>query len=171
MDILGIGGWELVAILVIMLVVAGPKRMIAWSYTLGKYVAALRDMWAETAKALQREFDQAGVDIQVPKDIPTRGTIHRELGRVMNQASKPLRDPLKDARDELRDATGNGAAKNGAAVIQERTPPDSSTPGTAPRPVNGTRPPSPRPMPRSTPTSAVPPAVPDDGNDLGTWSS
>ena len=41
MDILGVGGWEIVAILLIMLIVAGPKRMISWSYTLGKYVSQL----------------------------------------------------------------------------------------------------------------------------------
>lgn len=52
MDILGIGGWELVAIIIIMLVVAGPKRMIQWSYTAGKYVAIMRKMWAETAKQI-----------------------------------------------------------------------------------------------------------------------
>ena len=36
MDILGIGGGELVLIVLVMLVVAGPKRMIQWAYIAGK---------------------------------------------------------------------------------------------------------------------------------------
>jgi Sec-independent protein translocase protein TatA len=102
MEIFGIGGWELVAILLIMLIVAGPKRMIAWSYTLGRYVAALRAMWGETARALQREFDQAGVDVQVPQDLPTRENLTREVGRVMSQASRPVREPLESVSSEIR---------------------------------------------------------------------
>ena len=35
MNFLGVGAWELVAILLIMLVFAGPKRMIHWSYVWG----------------------------------------------------------------------------------------------------------------------------------------
>ena len=90
MDILGVGGWEFVAIFLIMLVVAGPKRMIQWSYTLGKYVAQLRQMWAETAEMLQKEFDEAGVDVKVPKDIPTRATINQEIGRALTPITKPF---------------------------------------------------------------------------------
>jgi Sec-independent protein translocase protein TatA len=101
MDILGVGGWELVAIFLIMLVVAGPKRMIQWSYTLGKYIAMLRKMWAETAQMLQKEFDQAGVDVQVPKDIPTRGDINREIARALTPVTKPIQDSMDAARTEL----------------------------------------------------------------------
>lgn len=163
MDILGIGGWELVTILVIMLVVAGPKRMIAWSYTLGKYVAVLRDMWAEAAKTLQQEFDQAGVDVKIPKELPTRGAINRELGRVMTNVSKPLIDPLNDVRDELRDATGAGAPTTVEKVAAGSASADGKL--VTPRPANGMRPAMPRPQP---PTPA---ALPPDDNDLGTWSS
>jgi Sec-independent protein translocase protein TatA len=101
MDILGIGGWELVAIIVIMLIVAGPKRMIQWPYTLGKYVAVLRKMWSETAQMLQKEFDEAGVDIKVPKDIPTRGDINREISRALTPVTKPLQETLDATKTEI----------------------------------------------------------------------
>src|SRR5262245_58410670 len=109
MDILGIGGWELVAILLIMLIVAGPKRMIAWSYTLGKYVAQLRKMWAETAQVIQKEFDEAGLDVQVPKDIPTRGDLNREIGRALTPVTKPFQESLDATKKEL-DATKKSAS-------------------------------------------------------------
>src|SRR3954452_1702346 len=104
MDILGVGGWELVAILLIMLVVAGPKRMISWSYTLGKYVSQLRRMWADTAQMLQKEFDDAGVDVRVPKDIPTRGDLNRELGRALTPVTKPFQETMTATKKELHSA-------------------------------------------------------------------
>jgi len=101
MDILGIGGWELVAILIIMLIVAGPKRMIQWSYTLGKYVATLRRMWAETAALLQKEFDEAGVDIKVPTTPPTRGSIKRDVAKALAPVTKPLQDTIDEVKQEI----------------------------------------------------------------------
>ena len=35
MNVLGVGGWELLVVLLVMMVVAGPKRMILWSGVLG----------------------------------------------------------------------------------------------------------------------------------------
>ncbi|HVU11769.1 MAG TPA: hypothetical protein VHD90_10835 [Phototrophicaceae bacterium] len=104
MDILGVGGWELVAILIIMLIVAGPKRMITWSYQLGKYISMLRKMWAETAQMLQKEFDEAGVDVQVPKDIPTRNDLNREIGRALTPMTKPFQESLAATQGELDSA-------------------------------------------------------------------
>jgi Sec-independent protein translocase protein TatA len=101
MDILGIGGWEFVAILIIMLIVAGPKRMIQWSYTLGKYVATLRKMWSETAAMLQKEFDDAGVDIKVPTQPPTRGSIKRDVAKALAPMTKPIQDTIDEVKQEV----------------------------------------------------------------------
>jgi len=87
-----------------MLIVAGPKRMIAWSYQLGKYVSMLRKMWAETAEMIQKEFDEAGVDVQVPKDIPTRGDLNREISRALTPVTKPFQDSLTATQKEIDNA-------------------------------------------------------------------
>jgi Sec-independent protein translocase protein TatA len=97
MNILGVGGWELAAILIIMLIVAGPKRMVQWAYILGTYVAKLRAMWAETAALIQEELDQAGVDVKVPKDIPTR----RDVNKATRRALTPFTDPLQQVIQEV----------------------------------------------------------------------
>jgi Sec-independent protein translocase protein TatA len=102
MDILGIGGWELVAIFVIMLIVAGPKRMIGWSYTLGRYVGMAKDMWAQTARQLEKELKDSGVDVELPKDIPTRQTLNSTIVKAMTSVSKPISDPLKQPFDEVQ---------------------------------------------------------------------
>jgi Sec-independent protein translocase protein TatA len=106
MEFLGFGGWEIVAIFLIALIVAGPKRMIAWSYTLGKYVALLRDMWAQTATQLQREFHNAGVDIEIPKEPPTRASLNKLMIDTVNKASAPVTAPIQEAQLTVKDLMG-----------------------------------------------------------------
>ena len=162
MDILGVGGWEIVAILLIMLIVAGPKRMISWSYTLGKYVSQLRRMWADTAQMLQKEFDDAGVDVQVPKDIPTRGDLNRELGRALTPVTKPFQETMNAAKKEL----------DGTKQAMTITTPPPAAP-IKPTPAASVTPPPPvtPPTPIINPVEEKP--APSNGNghvDFGTWS-
>lgn len=103
MEIFGIGGAELIAILLIMLIVAGPKRMIQWAYVLGQYTAKLRAMWAETMNALQKELNESGVDVQLPKDIPTRSSLTREFNKQIEKVASPVTKPIQDTLNETRD--------------------------------------------------------------------
>ena len=98
MNILGVGAAELVAVLLIMLVFAGPKRMIHWSYVLGQHVAKFRKIWSETVDLVQKEFDEAGVDIKLPKEPPTR----KSLNRTVSDAVKPMTQPVQDSLDEVK---------------------------------------------------------------------
>ena len=195
MDILGIGGWELVAILLIMLIVAGPKRMISWSYTLGKYVAQLRKMWSETAQVIQKEFDEAGVDIQVPKNIPTRGDLNREIGRALTPVTKPFQESLDATKKEIE-----GVKKSVSFTVEDKPPADDGSagdtkpvdpkPAAAPKPAATTKasnpvvppvtkqstptvvPPAAAPVP-STSSTGETPAAGSNGHaapDFGTWS-
>jgi Sec-independent protein translocase protein TatA len=154
MDILGIGGWEFVAILIIMLVVAGPKRMIQWSYTLGRYVSMLRKMWAETAVMLQKEFDEAGVDVKVPTTPPTRGSLRREVNKAFSGLTKPLQDVADEVKTDLE-------------PIREAT----AYPRTLNKPVTRIMPEAPPPPPEASngnAPEAAPPAASD--SSFGTWS-
>lgn len=85
MDILGIGGLELVTILLITVVIAGPKRMIHWSYLLGQYLGKLRALWRSMAEQIQAELDESGVEVNMPKQFPTRATLSHELNRLMTK--------------------------------------------------------------------------------------
>ncbi|MDE0609556.1 MAG: hypothetical protein OXH77_06580 [Anaerolineaceae bacterium] len=103
MNILGVGGSELLIVLLIMLVIAGPKRMIHWSYVLGQHMAKFRRMWSETVDIVQQEFDEAGVGIQLPKDVPTRGSLQKEAGKVVGGVTAPMQDTLKEVNTQLGD--------------------------------------------------------------------
>ncbi len=102
MNILGIGGMELALILLITLFVAGPKRLLSWSHQLGRFLARAQRLWADSASLLQRELDEAGMDIRVPRQIPTRRGLTQQLRGAMRQAVRPLGEPIEEIQDELR---------------------------------------------------------------------
>lgn len=109
MNILGIGGPEILVIFIIMLVVAGPKRMIHWAYVLGQYVAKFRAMWSETVDLVQQEFDQANVDIKIPKTPPTKAALQQQFNNTLDQWATPPKAP----EPEGANAHAVHAEKNG----------------------------------------------------------
>jgi Sec-independent protein translocase protein TatA len=135
MEFFGVGGMELLAILLIALIVAGPKRMIAWSYTLGRWAAQARRMWSETAALLQKELDDAGVDIKVPTEPPTRQSLNNEVRRLTSPVTKPLEDSLKSVRSELNDV------RKAADLREAMTPKAGSSNGSPAAPEPKTAPP------------------------------
>jgi Sec-independent protein translocase protein TatA len=111
MEIFGVGGAELVAILIIMLIVAGPKRMIQWAYVLGQYVAKFRSMWSDVMDGVQKELDAAGMDVQFPKTMPTRAEFNKGINTFTNPVSNvwagikaPVEDVMKDVSTEFKQA-------------------------------------------------------------------
>jgi Sec-independent protein translocase protein TatA len=104
MEILGIGTAELIAILLIMLLVAGPKRMIRWAYILGQYATKLRGMWAEVMTSVQKEFDAAGMDVKLPKDIPTRQGLTNHMNKAFSTITKPTQDVMNEIKAEMTSA-------------------------------------------------------------------
>lgn len=101
MNLFGVGGPELIAILIIMLVFAGPKRMIHWSYLLGQYLAKFRAMWSQTVDLVQKEFDDAGVGIQLPKEPPTRKNMNKAIADVMEPVTQPVQESLDEVKKDV----------------------------------------------------------------------
>lgn len=147
MNIFGIGGAELVLIILIMLVVAGPQRMLRWAYHLGRYTAILRKQWSQMMDVVQQEINAAGLDVQVPRDLPTR----QNVSKFIQDAAKPLSDPVertvkevtqpvkeamqeveragKDANTELRNASRQ--MNDVGSWNQSQQKPHSATPSSA----------------------------------------
>lgn len=115
MNIFGVGGPELIAILIIMLVIAGPKRMIHWSYLLGQYVAKFRVIWSQTVDLVQKEFDDAGVGIQLPKTPPSRSS----MNKAISEAIKPVTQPVQESIDEIKKDTA--VIKDAADALNSKT--------------------------------------------------
>jgi Sec-independent protein translocase protein TatA len=134
MNIFGIGITELLIILLIMLVVAGPRRMIRWAYVAGVYSAKLRRMWLQTVDVLQREVDDAGLDVKIPREMPTRQNITRtvaELARPytkdLEEAAQEVNQPLKSALQETQAAAQQVQSETRAATsLPALTAPEES---------------------------------------------
>ncbi|MBA7506663.1 Sec-independent protein translocase protein TatA [subsurface metagenome] len=58
MDFLGIGGWEVLLILVIALMIWGPARLAEIGKTLGKMVRALRKATSDLSAQVSREIEE-----------------------------------------------------------------------------------------------------------------
>ncbi len=101
MNILGVGAPELIVIFIIMLVFAGPKRMIHWAYILGQYTAKFRQMWSQTVDLIQKECDEAGVDVKIPKEAPTKQNFQKALSTAFQPVSKPIQDSLDEVNKDL----------------------------------------------------------------------
>ncbi len=117
MELFGIGGTEMVAIFIIMLVVAGPKRMIQWAYVLGQYTAKARVMWDGVMANVQREMDEAGMDIKLPKTMPTRATLNKPMTNVWANITAPVKDVMNDVRTEM--TTTQTEIREAANIIQD----------------------------------------------------
>jgi Sec-independent protein translocase protein TatA len=120
MEIAGVGALEVVAIFIIMLVVAGPKRMVSWAYTLGQYVSKMRAMFQETMDAVKKEIDVESLDIR--KDIPAL-----PMGRfdIVSEAAKVINADLDNV---VSSSSATTAAAASSAPATEVTSPNSDSP-------------------------------------------
>lgn len=101
MNIFGLGLWELVLIVIIMLVVAGPQRMLQWAYHAGQLLGKARDLWSQLMLSVQREFDDAGVDVQLPKDL-NRAQIEKFTRNVMKPLQEPIQQGMRAYKEEAK---------------------------------------------------------------------
>ena len=106
MNFFGIGGMELLLILLIAIIVAGPRRMITWAYELGRWLAKAQKIWAESARMMQQELDEAGIDFKVPRKIPTRRGLNQQLQGAIRRAAEPIQEPLKELQGEVQKDLG-----------------------------------------------------------------
>lgn len=142
MSIFGIGIWEIVMIMLIALIVAGPRRLLNWAYVTGRFFAQMRGLWDRTVTAMQKEIDSAGVDFKLPKDPTDR----RAMRRLAEDAVRPLREPMEKAmRDYETERRG---------IQNQLTAGDEGEADAHPQPAKKT----------------TPPPTPSRSSDFGTWS-
>lgn len=106
MNILGVGTAELVVIFMIMIVVVGPKRMIHWAYWIGVYFGKARHIFTQMMVLVQEEMKRSGVEVELPKEVPTRA----KFEQWSRDALKPVMEPLEKTLQETKEAIeGSGA--------------------------------------------------------------
>ncbi|MCY4464157.1 MAG: hypothetical protein OXE46_01330 [Chloroflexi bacterium] len=173
MNILGVGAWEFVAILLIMLVFAGPKRMIHWSYVLGQHVAKFRKIWAETVDIVQKEFDDAGVDIQLPKEPPTRQNLNKTITAAAAPLTKPVQDSLDEVKKDIESVQEVSDALNQKQPKTKSKPQKTAATAKPATEAKTNQPAAPEPVKMGSWSGETTAAGSSNGSapDLGSWSS
>jgi len=143
MNILGMGIPELLLIIVIAMIVAGPKRLMQWAYLSGRFLGQMRVVWGQMMDSVQKEFDDAGVNIKMPKDPLNRNQVRK----FTQDALRPFSEPMQQAMDEYeREAKAleaeirkdetleveKVAANPATPVVPQKTPKAEEPPASAP---------------------------------------
>jgi Sec-independent protein translocase protein TatA len=126
-NIFGVGGAELVLIFIIMLVVAGPKRMLRWAYLFGKFAAQLRVIWDNVMEIVQKEVEAAGMDVDIPRELPTRNNVTKWFNEQTRDVTAPLQKDIDRVDGTLKQAQRDlGAWNKPGNSTQENNPAVSS---------------------------------------------
>ena len=94
MDILNVGPAELILVLIIAILVAGPKRMVEIAHSLGRISRQLRDLSREFTTALQAEVKAAETEAgKVGEDLDqVRGDLESALSGTSSAPETPQRE-------------------------------------------------------------------------------
>ena len=109
----GIGGWELVLVAVIVMVVLGPERMIKHAFQVGLWARQFSRYWKEGTSAFRQELRNLESEAQISEDLPN-------LDEIKNLASElRLRDDVAKtnhsiAPDTLADPPPEGQTAKGS---------------------------------------------------------
>jgi sec-independent protein translocase protein TatB len=154
MELFGIGGLEFLLVIIIAMVVAGPKRVVQWAYLIGKFLARVRRIWSEMMLVIQQEMKDAGMDVELPKTPPTRQSINQATRNLLKPYVKDLDDASKDLQRDLDTVSREMAIKENVKLSNQLKQNATAPKPTPEIPQNGT-----------TAPSSEPPST------FGTWSS
>ncbi len=127
MNILGVGPGEVLVVLILMLIVAGPKRMIQWAYYVGRYTAKMRTMFQETMNVIQKELAESGVE--VPKEL---AELQKSGFDIVREASKVINAEPSSAAPSPSTPPPASSVEPKPAAAPPAEPDPSATPGPTP---------------------------------------
>ena len=97
-NILGIGLPQIAIVLVLSLVLFGPKQMMAYAYQAGRFLAKARAMWEEAARNMQAEIQNSGLDLKEFQELGQglRQDMNKAVGEVNSSINTTLSIPAWD---------------------------------------------------------------------------
>jgi sec-independent protein translocase protein TatA len=99
-DFLNVGPWELIVVLIIAILVAGPQRMVEIARTMGRMSRQLRDLSREFTTALQTEIQAA--EKKTGDSGPDLAEVRQNVEDALSGAPQPQPEPRPqpEAEDE-----------------------------------------------------------------------
>jgi Sec-independent protein translocase protein TatA len=86
-DFLNVGPWELIVVLIIAILVAGPQRMLEIARSLGRVSRQLRDLSREFTTALQAELQAA--EKEAGQSGPDLSDVRQDLEDALSGSAQP----------------------------------------------------------------------------------
>ncbi len=110
MNIFGIGPTELLIVFLLMLMVAGPKRMVRWAYVLGVYMGKFRAMWEDASNMIKKELAEAGIEPEVVDLVgkaanprTRQQAVSSQFDRLVSEMKKPVEESLKPVQETVNE--------------------------------------------------------------------
>ena len=103
MNFLNVGPWELVAILVIAILLVGPKRMLEVARTIGRVTAQMRQMSGEFLGTVQAELDATEAEARQALEGVVEGG--REPVAELQAAEQETRQAIEGMEEDRRRTT------------------------------------------------------------------
>lgn len=97
MNFMNVGPWELTVIIIIAILLIGPKRMVEVTRTIGRVTSQLRRFSSEFVSTLQAEVTAAGSDRRTPQEP-------QSIVRSITEPITSLQSELLAAERETRQA-------------------------------------------------------------------
>jgi sec-independent protein translocase protein TatB len=117
-DMFGIGGWEMILIMVVALLVFGPKRLPELARSLGRGLAEFRRASSDLRRSMDLDLDSNPLSTSDPETLPPA-----QAGSP-DSTAVPGSSAAAETADVKPDATAGGAAAKSA----EAGPPAPAAP-------------------------------------------
>jgi sec-independent protein translocase protein TatB len=108
MDIFGVGISEIIVILLVVLIIGGPRNALKWSRDLGRMLRQARELWAQMTAQLEKDLGEEGREImkatreltQQVDTIRRQGnprTLARQVTDIVEKSSQETQESLSEA--------------------------------------------------------------------------
>lgn len=119
----GIGGWEFVLLVIIVMIVLGPERMVKHAFQAGKWARHFRRFWKESAGVLKEQLHDLETDARDGIDLPNMEDI-KDLDAELRSVD-PNPDQAKNetqGSDSSQTARSSGDSTSYSAWVASNKP-------------------------------------------------
>ena len=123
MNFLNVGPWELTVIMIIAILLVGPKRMVEIARTIGQMTGQLRRLSNEFTSTLQAEVLTQSED-EGKEEVAGEDEAKETAGGILHSLTEPfvsLRDELQATGQETREALENIVSGESEPIEQIQT--------------------------------------------------